>query len=131
MEDLDPLTTETLRETNRGILVMMVAALGLATVAGFAFAGTRFGVGVLLGGGIAFINYYWLDRSTTVMMKGDALESTATLAIKYVLRYFAIGALLMLIFWTGVLPVTAVIIGLGIFAIAVVAQGVRSIFKNS
>ncbi len=126
------MTTGALRQTNRGILISMVAVLAIAAAAGFAFAGMRFGIGVLLGGGLAFINYYWLERSTRTMMTDEnALASTGTLAIKYVLRYFGIGALLLIVFWTGVLPVAAVIAGLATFAAAVVAQGIKSIFTSS
>lgn len=110
---------------------MMIAALTIAAAAGFGFGGTRFGIGVLLGGGIAFVNYYWLDRSTRGVLKDDAMASMSILTFKYVLRYFAIGALLLAIFWTNVLPVTAVITGLAIFAIAVVARGIKSIFTSS
>jgi hypothetical protein len=130
-EDVDPLTTNSLRATNRGIFRMMLVALAVATAVGFEFVGQRFGFGVMLGGAFAFINYFWLDRSTKAMMAESAMASTSILALKYVLRYVAIGGLLLLIFWSDVLPVTAVIVGLSIFAIAVVAQGLKSIFTGS
>jgi hypothetical protein len=130
-EDLDPLTTDALRKTNRGILLMMLVALALLGMAGFAFGGTRFGIGVLLGGGLAFINYRWLDRSTRGVLTDNAMASMSILTFKYVLRYFAVGALLLIVFWTDLLPVTSVIVGLSIFAIGVLAQGIRSIFTRS
>jgi hypothetical protein len=59
------------------------------------------------------------------------MASTGILAIKYMLRYAAIGAVLLLIFLTDLLPVAAVIAGLAAFAVAVVVQGLRNIFTSS
>lgn len=129
-EDLDPLTIDAVRETNRGILIMMLLALAAISGAGFVFGGASFGAGVLLGGGLAFVNYYWLDRSTRGALTDNAMASMSILTLKYVLRYVIIGALLLLVFWSDVLPVAAVIAGLAIFAVAVAAQGIRSIFTN-
>ena len=48
--------------TNRGILIMMTVLVAGGSIAGFAIEGTRWGLGVLLGGILAFLNYLWLDR---------------------------------------------------------------------
>ncbi len=117
--------------SGRGILIMMAVIVAGVAVAGFIFGGTAFGIGVLLGGGLSFVNYLWLARSTRAMFAENALpETTATLAIKYFLRYAVILCLLLAIFWTNVLPVTAVILGLSAFAFAVVVHGVKSIFSR-
>jgi len=117
--------------SHRGILIMMSAIIALVSVVGFILGGIGFGIGVLFGGGLSFVNYLWLARSTRVMLGENAVpETTATLAIKYFLRYAAILCLLLAIFWTNVLPVTAVIIGLSAFALAVMVRGMGSIFSR-
>lgn len=116
--------------SNRGILIMMAVIVAVSSILGFIFGGLAFGIGVIFGGGLSFVNYLWLSRSTRAMLSENAIpETTATLAIKYFLRYAAILSLLLAIFWTNILPVTAVIVGLSAFAFAVVAHGVKSIFR--
>jgi len=127
----DPYAGGTSVMSRRGILIMMPVIIAAVSLLGFVFGGVAFGIGVIFGGGLSFVNYLWLARSTRVMFAENAVpETTATLGIKYFLRYAAILCLLLAIFWTNVLPVTAVILGLSAFAFAVVAHGVRSIFSR-
>lgn len=132
-EDFDPLTTESTANTisNRGIVVVMLILIGTGTIAGFAFGGRRVGSGILIGGILAVINYFWLERSTRALFEQRAGSTTALLAVKYILRYVAIGAVLLLLFLTDAVPIAAVIAGLSAVAIAVVIQGLKSIFTSS
>ena len=110
---------------------MMAGLVVLGTVLGLILGGSRFGLGVLFGGGLSFVNYLWLDRSTRGMLgEPTPMATTGILTMKYFLRYAAILGILVLIFWTDILPVTAVILGLSAFAFAVVAQGLKSIFSK-
>lgn len=131
-ENIDPLIADggVRPLSHRSILVVMALVVIAGTILGFALQGTRFGVGILFGGVLAFANYIWLDRSTRAIFDSSAVNSTGWLAAKYILRYVAIGAVLLLIYLTGVVPVTAVVAGLGAFALAVVIQGLRNIFKS-
>lgn len=117
--------------TNRGILIMMTVLVAGGSIAGFAIEGTRWGLGVLLGGILAFLNYLWLDRSTKALLVPNPMAKTGVLAMKYVLRYVVIGAVLFAVFYIDVFPVAAVIAGLASFAIAVVMRGVQNIFTSS
>ena len=130
-EDIDPLTTDNGAMSHRGILIIMAVLVIVGSAAGFAARGKLFGVGVLFGGVLAFANYFWLDRVTKAMFSGDAIYSTGILAAKYILRYAAIGLVLLAVHMTGALPIAAVIAGLAAFAFAVVIQGLRSIFTSS
>lgn len=134
-ENIDPLTTDSSVKplssiSHRGILGIMAVAVIAGAAGGFALKGTRFGIGILFGGLLAFVNYLWLDRSTRAIFDNAAISSTGWLAAKYILRYVAIGAVLLAVYLTHALPVTAVIAGLGAFAVAVVIQGLKGIFKS-
>lgn len=131
-ENLDPLISDSGVKpiSHRGILVVMAAVAIAGALLGFVLQGTRVGVGVLFGGLLAFANYFWLERSTRLVFDDTAVSSAGWLAAKYILRYVAIGAVLLIIYLTGVLPVTAVIAGLAAFAVAVVIQGLMNIFKS-
>ena len=129
-EELDPLTTESMTAvSHRGILIIMVVLVAVGSLAGFVFGGSRFGFGVLFGGVLAFANYLWLDRSTKAIFNQTAMASTGILAAKYILRYVALGLVLLLVYITGAVPVAAVILGLGAFAIAVVIEGLKNIIR--
>ncbi len=132
-KDLDPLTTIEVEAaiSHRGILLAMAALVIVLTVAGTVIGGLSFGVGVVIGGILSFINYFWLDRSTKAIFAETAVASTGLLAAKYILRYVAIGAVLLLIYMTNAVPVAAVIMGLAAFAFAVVLQGLKNIFSST
>jgi len=114
--------------TDRGILTIMAVLVVIATIVGFIAGGLRIGVGVLFGGLLAFVNYFWLDRSTKAVFQPDAVTTGSFLALRYIGRYLVMGAILLAIYWTEVVPVEAVIAGLGTFALAVVVLGIASIF---
>lgn len=132
-EVTDPLTTgsNTAAISHGGILGVMAVLIGAGTLAGFAFGGTRFGFGVLFGGVLAFANYLWLDRSTKAIFTNAGTASTGMLAAKYILRYVALGAVLLLVYLTNAVPVPAVLLGLAAFAFAVVLQGLKNIISSS
>ena len=132
-EDFDPLTTESsvTAISYKGIVLLMSVVIALGSIAGFAFGGKAFGFSVLFGGVLSFINVFWLDRSTRALFNQPAAASTGFLAAKYILRYFAIGLILLAVYLTGAFPVAGVILGLSSFAIAVVIQGMKNIFSSS
>lgn len=132
-EDFDPLTTESTATpiSHKEILIVMSVIVILGGIVGFAIGGTASGVGVLFGGFLSFVNYFWLNRSTRAIFDQVAIASTGILAAKYILRYFVIGLIVFLIYLTDAMPVVAVIIGLSAFAMAVIVQGLKSIFSSS
>ena len=131
-EESEPLTTEAeLRRSNRGILPVMFAVVGLMTVAAAAIYGVRAGIGVLIGGCLAWLNFRWLDTSTRAIMVDPLTATTSILAVRYVLRYVLIAAVVGIIWYYDLLPVVALIAGLGSFALAVVFRGLKSIFTGS
>ena len=117
--------------TRRRLVIWMSVFIVLAATAGLIFGNARFGWGILVGGGLAFANFFWLDRSTKRIFDNAASGILpGLLAVRYILRYFALGLILWLIYRTDMVPVVAVIVGLSAFAMAVVAEGISSIFSR-
>ena len=129
--DRDPVTQTSPAISHRGILTIMAMVVIVSSGAGFIFGGARFGSGVVFGGALAFANYFWLERSTRAMFEPTAIATSGILAAKYILRYVAIGGVLLLVNLTGAFPVAAVILGLGAFAFSVVLQGLKSIIYST
>jgi hypothetical protein len=130
----DPLTANEVLPpeiSHRALLVKMVAVLLAGAVAGFVFFSAKAGFGVLIGGVLAFANYYWQKRSLKAIFdKAIGGEPSRFLAIRYILRYVALGGVLTIIYLTRTVPIVAVILGLASFAIAVVIEGFTSIFSG-
>lgn len=117
--------------THQRILIVMAAVAIAGALLGLIFVSRQFGIGVLIGGVLAFINYYWLKYSLAKMFeKAEDGAKPKFLGIRYLFRYLIIGAALTVIFLTKVIPVVAVIAGLASFAVAVVLEGFIRIFLS-
>ena len=122
-------TVQTL--SHKRILILMAFAALLGSMAGFIFAGTRFGIGVLIGGALSLINYYWLKRSLkTVFEEAVTGEKPQFLAGRYFLRYVAFGLILTIVYLTKAVPVAAVLLGLASFALAIIFEAFIRLFKS-
>ena len=134
-DDTEPLRVE--KPLPSGIshsrILTAMAAIGfLGSLAGTIFASVAFGFGVLLGTTLALINYFWLRRSIERIFSAAMIgEMPAMLGLRYFLRYVLLGAVVAIVYATGIVPVAAVILGLGTFGFAVVAEGVLRIFSDT
>ena len=114
------------------ILVIMAALGVLGTIAGIIFHSVSFGIGILVGIALAFGNYYWLRYSLKkVFAEAAEGEKPRISAIRYILRYFTLAAVIAIVFAVGILPVVPVILGMGGFGFAVVVDGVIRIFQSA
>ena len=130
----EPLTTEDQLppqvSLNR-VLVIMAVIVAVGTIAGFVFGPARFAVGVLVGGIMAFANYFWQRNSTrAIFAQAVNGERPMLLSVRYILRYVLLGLVVWAIYATGVLPIAAVVLGLAAFAFAVVIEGLIGIFTS-
>ncbi|MFN6963569.1 MAG: ATP synthase subunit I [Pyrinomonadaceae bacterium] len=127
-------TAQNIREiSHRRILFEMAAIVSAATVLGAIFVSARFAIGVAAGGGLAFANYFWLRSSTAAIFRRaiDGSPGIAWPAAGFLLRYAALGSVLLGIYLLKALPMEAVILGLASFALAVVVDGLIGIFTST
>lgn len=114
------------------LLIEMAVLIAVGAVIGFVFGGPRFGFGILFGGALAFLNYYWLKRSTAAIFeKAVSGTSARFVSLRFIARYVAVGAVILAVHFSGAMPAVAVIAGLSAFAIAVVVDGLISIFRRN
>lgn len=117
--------------THQRILIVMAAVAIAGVLLGLIFVSRQFGLGVLIGGILSFVNYYWLKFSLKKIFERAADGGKPRfLGLRYLLRYLILGAVLMVIFLTKTIPVVAVIAGLASFAVAVVVEGFIRIFLS-
>ena len=117
--------------SHRRILILMAFAAGLGSIAGFIFGGRSFGIGVLIGGALSLVNYYWLKRSLkTVFDSATAGDKPHFLAGRYILRYAVFGIVLTFVYLSKAVPVAAVLLGLASFALAIIFEAFIRLFKS-
>ena len=123
---------EVMPPSHNRILVIMAVLGGASSVLTAAVYSARFGLGLLIGSALAFGNYYWLKRSLQrVFAEAAEGEKAKISALRYIFRYVAMAAVIGIIYASGVLPIVAVILGLGGFGFAVVIDGIIRIFQGS
>ena len=111
------------------VLWIMAVVLVVATIGSLIFATWHITAGLLLGGILSFANYYWLKFALkSVFEKAVEGEKPKFLVGKYILRYFAIGAVIVLVYLTEVISVAAVICGLLTFAAAILIESFILVF---
>jgi len=117
--------------SHRGILLKMAIVIVLGAISGFAFASVKAGFGVLIGGILAFANYFWQRHSLKALFDRAVDGKTSRfLALRYILRYVVLGGILLLIYLSDAVSIFAVVFGLASFAVAVLIEGFASIFTN-
>ncbi len=118
--------------SHRRILVLMAAVAIFGSVAGFVFVSAQFGLGVIFGGVLSLINYWWLKVSLKKLFEAAIAHGTQPrfLAVRYFVRYATLGAILTVVFLTHTIPVVAVIAGLASFALAIVIEGFIRLFSS-
>lgn len=115
--------------SHRRILILMGILGVIGSIAGGSLVSPLFGVGVLIGIGLAFVNYYWLKYSLKRVFENAAGgERPKVSAIRYLARYFTLAIVIAVIFATDLVPIIAVILGLAGFGFAVVTEGIVRIF---
>ncbi|MEO8574954.1 MAG: ATP synthase subunit I [Pyrinomonadaceae bacterium] len=126
-EDIEPTAkaAEIVRPPSHGRILWIMALLGIAGgIAGFGFISFGFGLGIIVGTVLAFVNYYWLKSSLRKIFSAAEIgEKPKMLAGKYFIRYIILGIVIAVIYITGVLPIVAVVLGLAGFGFAVVVEG--------
>ncbi len=117
--------------SHRRILWTMGAVALFGSLAGFIFVSWQFGLGVILGGILSLINYYWLKISLKKIFDQAVSGSKPRfLAVRYFARYLTLGVILLIVFLTKTVPIVAVILGLGSFALAIVVEGLIRLFSS-
>jgi len=131
-ETVDADNVKVMPPSHDRILVIMAVLGVLGTIGGIVFHSISFGIGILLGVALAFGNYYWLRYSLKkVFAEAAEGEKPRISAIRYILRYFTLAAVIAIVFAVGVLPVVPVILGMGGFGFAVVIDGILRIFQSA
>lgn len=124
VQNIEPLS-------HKRIFILMALAVGLGSVLSLIFVSANFAVGILIGGVLSLINYYWLSRSLKSVIE-DAVAGGAPhfLAGRAFIRYIAFGVVLAIVYLTKAVPMIAVLLGLASFAVAIIFEAFIRLFSS-
>ncbi|HEX8368965.1 MAG TPA: ATP synthase subunit I [Pyrinomonadaceae bacterium] len=119
--------------SQRRILWIMAIVLSVGVAFSLIYAPRNFTLGLIIGGGLAFLNYYWLKLSLRNIFDRIAVsgEKPRFLAAQYFLRYATLGAGVAVVYITNIAPVVAVLLGISSLAPAVAVEGLIRIFTSN
>ncbi len=125
-------TGQSLQElSHKRILIIMAVVAVTGSILGFAYVSSHFGTGILVGGILSFVNYYWMKYSLKgIFEKAVRGENPRFMASSYILRYVGFGLLLLFIYMSKMLDIVSVLLGLLSFALAVMLEGLLRIFLS-
>ena len=133
-DDLDPvggdrqLKTEARNE--RILVILAVLGVGGSIVGAFA-VNARFGLAVLIGCVLAFVNYFWMRRSLAKIFSTAAEgKKPSFVGAGYFIRYLVLGGIVAVIYTLDLLPISGLLVGMAGFGFAVLVEGSLRMFSS-
>lgn len=118
--------------SNRRILWLMVIVVVSGTLASLFFSSRLWTLGFFIGGVLSFANFFWLESSLKKMFAetSEGEYQPYHSAARYIFRYLAIGAVVGFVFFSQLLPIISVVLGLVSLAFAVLIESFIQIFSH-
>lgn len=112
------------------IVRTMAVAVGLAVIISAPFAPWRTTTGLLTGGILSLLNYYWMRTSISAgfaIALGQGTKPQIKLA-QYVLRYFVVGTVIFAAYQLNIISLPAALAGLCSFVVALFVEAFREFY---
>ena len=109
----------------KGSLVL----LGILTVAGLAFFSTKTGLGILTGGIISIINFFWLRNVLQRILGLLPARPFMYAQIRFIARISITGFVLYLIITSGWFSLAGILVGLSIIVVNIIALSLYSALR--
>jgi hypothetical protein len=106
------------------------AVVAIAVVMAALFADLRFMLGLILGGGLALLNYKWLHSSLRAALSAGGEKAPPGTMIKFVVRWLVIAAAAWAANKTGYFDAVAIVAGLFAPAAAVTIEAAYVAYKG-
>ena len=111
------------------IFRVMIASIAVAVIAGAIIAPWRVAAGLMLGGGLALLNYHWLRTSVSAIFAGDIeTRRPRVRASRYVIRYFVVGFAAFAVYKLNLVSLPALFAGLSSFVPAIFVEAGREFY---
>jgi hypothetical protein len=91
----------------------------------------KFALGILLGGFISIINFYWMERGLRGLFENTSKNVKASIIIKYYIRLGLIAIVLYFLIANGTVNVIGLLIGLSVVVINIIVTLITTIAKKN
>lgn len=114
----------------RNIEIGNWVALGVILTLSFLFLSGRFALGVLLGGLVSIVNFYWLSRDLKSTLLRHAHRAKPFMMVKYYIRFIVTGVVLFVVITRAPIDIFGLVLGLSVIVINVIVTVVGANLKN-
>ena len=104
--------------------------VALAVVAAAIFADLRFMLGLVLGGGLALLNYKWLHSSLKGILAVGSQKTPPGTTLKFIVRWLVVASVAWLANKTGYFDAVAILAGLFAPALAVMMEAAYTTYRT-
>lgn len=107
------------------------AIFGVMTATSLILMSMNFTLGVVLGGLISILNFYWRQRDLTkIFSQGISLKAKSSVMFRYYIRFFVTAVILFFIITRTPADVIGLIVGLSIVVINIVIQTISMVHSK-
>jgi len=110
------------------LIRVMRAIVALAVIISAVLAPWRVTAGVALGGGLALLNYHWLQTSVRALLSEATVKRPRVTITRYILRYLIVGAVVFAVYALQWISLPATIVGLCAFVPALFVEASRQFY---
>ena len=107
--------------------VMLISVI-IAAVISLVLAPWRVSGGLLLGGGLALLNYHWLRTSVSAILSVAPVQRPRVKISRYLIRYFIVGIVVFASYKLRLVSLPATIAGLCAFVPALFVEAFRQFY---
>jgi hypothetical protein len=95
-------------------LTLIMSAVGWLAVSG------HFAIGILTGGSLALLNFFWLRIALGKILQLPAGQATRSANIRYIFRLSALGFILWVLITKAGISIPGLLVGLSVLVIGIV-----------
>jgi hypothetical protein len=128
--DEDSLAPGAPEAVERRVWRNIFAVVAIAVVIAALTADLKFMLGLVLGGGLALLNYKWLHSSLRAVLAAGSQKAPPGTMIKFVVRWLVIAAVAWAANKTGDFDAVAILAGLFAPAVAVMIEAAYATYKS-
>ena len=125
----ETVNTEQDHGLNARIFRAMVAVTAVAVIVSSLLGSLRFTTGLLIGGVLAIFSHNWLKNSAGAAIHlaiGEGVQQIRLM--QFLLRYLVIGLVVFAAYLVDIASVTAMLIGLSSFVVALLIEAIREFY---
>lgn len=114
----------------RNIEIGNWVVLGVILALSLLFLSGRFALGVLAGGLVSIVNFYWLSRDLKGALSRHAEKAKPFMMVKYYIRFIVTGVVLFVVITKAPVDIFGLVLGLSVVVINVIVMVIGANVKN-